>query len=263
MQCRDSASEPRRSSARGRRRHRDGNLVVIELKRDMTERDTIAQALDYGSWVMNLKGDEIVRIFDNYQRTYHSDQKSVSINETFCSYFRVKEMPEELNESHELVIVGSALIPQQSASSGIWQQSYRVRINGVFFRLFKDEGREYLSRVWLREPTQADAILEDTQAVSEWNGEYYASFGHDPGHRNWEDAIKLEDAIKYGFLSAGGGTWYTQTLRMLSLATESGSTFLAVSVMLVLVLLQLRPSRSMSLRLTRRTAAKCVWGKWH
>src|SRR5271157_887710 len=44
---------------------RDGNLIVIELKRNMTERDTVAQALDYGSWVRTVRADEIARIFDN------------------------------------------------------------------------------------------------------------------------------------------------------------------------------------------------------
>lgn len=43
-----------------------------------------------------------------------------------------------------------------------------------------------------------------------WNGEdYYVSFGEDPC-RNWEDAVK------YGFVSAGGGRWYTRTLSMLA-----------------------------------------------
>lgn len=43
-----------------------------------------------------------------------------------------------------------------------------------------------------------------------WNGEFYVSFGHDPQGRNWDDAVK------YGFISAGGGSWYTQTLNMLT-----------------------------------------------
>ncbi len=30
---------------------RDANLIVLELKRDKTYRDIIAQVLDYGSWV--------------------------------------------------------------------------------------------------------------------------------------------------------------------------------------------------------------------
>jgi RecB family endonuclease NucS len=31
----------------------DGALVVVELKRDRTPRDVVAQLLDYGSWVRN------------------------------------------------------------------------------------------------------------------------------------------------------------------------------------------------------------------
>lgn len=41
-----------------------------------------------------------------------------------------------------------------------------------------------------------------------WNGEYYVAFG-DEGSRNWFEAIK------YGFISAGGGTWYSKTLALL------------------------------------------------
>lgn len=41
-----------------------------------------------------------------------------------------------------------------------------------------------------------------------WNGEYYVSFGE--GERYWEDAQKL------GFISAGGGTWYSKTLSLLA-----------------------------------------------
>ena len=33
---------------------RVGNLVVIELKRDRTYRDVVAQVLDYASWVKDL-----------------------------------------------------------------------------------------------------------------------------------------------------------------------------------------------------------------
>lgn len=39
----------------------DGNLVVIEIKRDKTPRDVVAQLLDYGSWVRGLKDEDIAR----------------------------------------------------------------------------------------------------------------------------------------------------------------------------------------------------------
>lgn len=35
----------------------DGNLVVLELKRDKTYRDIVAQVLDYGSWVRDLEDE--------------------------------------------------------------------------------------------------------------------------------------------------------------------------------------------------------------
>ncbi|MGE7766894.1 hypothetical protein [Peribacillus sp. NPDC096540] len=38
---------------------RDGELVLLELKKDRTPRDVIAQALDYASWVKELTTVEI------------------------------------------------------------------------------------------------------------------------------------------------------------------------------------------------------------
>src|SRR4051812_18253033 len=47
-----------------------GYLVVIELKRNKTPRDILAQALDYGSWVKTLKSDRIAKIYSDYRATY-------------------------------------------------------------------------------------------------------------------------------------------------------------------------------------------------
>jgi len=41
-----------------------------------------------------------------------------------------------------------------------------------------------------------------------WNGEYYASFLHDQT-RSWDEAVE------YGFICAGGGSWYSGTLNLL------------------------------------------------
>ena len=43
---------------------------------------------------------------------------------------------------------------------------------------------------------------------AEWNGEYYVSFGGDE-NRDWSEAVQ------YGFISGGGGSWYSNTLSML------------------------------------------------
>src|SRR5687767_14037281 len=41
----------------------EGNLTALELKKDKTYRDIVAQVLDYGSWIRTLRADDIARIF--------------------------------------------------------------------------------------------------------------------------------------------------------------------------------------------------------
>jgi hypothetical protein len=135
-----------------------------------------------------------------------------SLDEAFIKHFRVKQLPDELNSGHELVIVASTLDTATERIVDYLADEHEVDINAVFFRVFKDGDREYLTRAWLRDPTLGDELVASrraTDAKGEWNGEYYATFGDDP-RRSWEDAHS------YGFLSAGGGRWYSQTLDMLN-----------------------------------------------
>jgi RecB family endonuclease NucS len=44
----------------------DGSLVLIELKRDRTPREVIAQALDYASWVETLTPEKIAQIYQRF-----------------------------------------------------------------------------------------------------------------------------------------------------------------------------------------------------
>lgn len=186
----------------------DGQLVVIELKRNRTPREVVAQLLDYGSWIRELEDDDIAGIFENYVRKYHPGHQATSIDEAFCERFKVSEMPESLNESHKLVLVAGSLDDSSERIITYLAEEYGVSINAVFFRFFRDGDSEYLSRAWLADPGQIDAKVEEKREREPWNGEFYSSFGHGLG-RDWEDARK------YGFISAGGGTWYSRTLGLL------------------------------------------------
>ena len=185
---------------------RDANLIVLELKRDKTYRDIIAQLLDYGSWVRELKNDKIVQIFDDYQKRWHSDRAQISIDDAFKKKFGII-MPDEMNSSHELVVVASELDASTERIVNYLANEYRVRINAIFFRIFKDEGREYLSRAWFIDPAEVTAGLGEETTTGEWNGEYYASFGY--------DIEVVRDGLKRGYIVAGGGSWYSKTLAML------------------------------------------------
>src|SRR5882762_2400866 len=43
---------------------RDGNLVIVELKRHHMPRDIVTQVLDYGSWVSALRAEDIAPMFN-------------------------------------------------------------------------------------------------------------------------------------------------------------------------------------------------------
>lgn len=186
----------------------DGRLVVLELKKNRTPREVVAQLLDYGSWIRSLEDDDIAGIFDRYVQKYLPEHEGTSLDEAFCQKFNVGEMPGSLNNAHELVLVAGELDDSSERIIGYLADEYGVAINAVFFRFFRDGNNEYLSRAWLIDPGEVDAKVEEKREKGQWNGEFYVSFGHGRT-RDWEDARK------FGFISAGGGPWYTRTLGIL------------------------------------------------
>lgn len=187
---------------------RDGNLVILELKKNKTPREIVAQLLDYASWVKELKDDDIASIYETYQKKYHPQNSNASLDEAFCKRFNLREMPEELNESHQLVVVASKLDESTERIVTYLSKEHNVPINAVFFRVFKDEDKEYLSSMWFIDPTIPSPVISGDDKEP-WNGEFYVSFGHDENGRRWEDAVK------YGFVSGGGAPWYSRTLYLL------------------------------------------------
>ena len=70
----------------------------------------------------------------------------------------------------------------------------------------EEEIQSELGRAWMIDPLETEEHAINTSAKGHWNGEFYCSFGAGPGSRNWDDAIE------YGFVSGGGGRWYSKTL---------------------------------------------------
>lgn len=183
----------------------DGSLVLIELKRDRTPREVVAQALDYAAWVEELTPDKIAQI---YARFADGD----SLDAAFRKRFGVDLDEETLNQSHQIVIVAAEL---DDTSERIMEylSSRDVPINALYFRVFQLGEEQLLSRAWLIDPgetqTNAASAARSQSEDEPWNGEFYVSFGP-TSSRSWEDARR------YGFISGGGGSWYSQTLKLLT-----------------------------------------------
>lgn len=186
---------------------RDGNLSLYELKRGRTPREVVAQLLDYGSWVTRLSREEIAEI-------YSQKNDGEALETGFADVFG-GPLPDEVNQQHQLFVVASELDPSTERIISYLSDSYGVPINALFFQYFRDNGNEYLARTWLIDPEEAEVKSSKSASRKKsepWNGrDFYISFGE---HEN-EKYRSWDDARQYGFVSAGGGRWYSQTLDLL------------------------------------------------
>ena len=189
----------------------DGVTHVLELKRDRTPRDVVAQTLDYASWIQQLGNEDIRRIFAEHN-------PSANFDEQFALRFDGAPVPDELNSSHVLTIVASDLDSSTERIVTYLNSFHNVPINVMKFRYFTDHGHDYLVRTWLIDeeaPIKSSSTGRNKSTRAAWNGrDWYVSFGVDSSTRAWEDARK------YGFISAGGGEWYSRTLKSLPIGSQ-------------------------------------------
>lgn len=179
----------------------DGALVLIELKRDRTPRDVVAQALDYASWVEKLKPEQIVAIYSRF-----APGKNLAAD--FQKAFGMPLDDDTLNQSHQIVIVSSSLDPSTERIVA-YLADRDIPINVLCFQIFSDGSEQFLSRAWLLNPIHTQTTVRPSGPNDPWNGEFYHSFGHGP-ERSWDEAAQ------YGFICAGGGRWYSNTLQLLA-----------------------------------------------
>lgn len=181
----------------------DSSLVLIELKRDKTPRDIVAESLDYATWVERLQPQDISAIYARF-----SGGKNLFTE--FLAKFGVQLDEENLNASHQIIIVASSLDAATERIIG-YLSDREIPINALFFQVFTSETGQVISRSWLIDPaeTQVNAATSLDAHAEPWNGEFYHSFGHGI-ERSWDEAVQ------YGFICAGGAPWYSRTLQLLT-----------------------------------------------
>jgi hypothetical protein len=181
---------------------RDEDLVVVELKKDVTPREVTAQVIEYASYMTEQKSEDLGKIYADYSAKYLGHDES--LNEAYRKKFGADLDDELVNQKVRMVIVAAKMDDGTEHIIQYLRNTYDVDINILFFQVFQHGNDRLLSRVWFQEDMELD---ETPRPSGDWNGEFYISFGS--GERHWEDAVK------YGFISAGGGSWYTKTLKKL------------------------------------------------
>lgn len=123
-----------------------GELVIIELKRDKTYREVVAQVLDYATWVKNLDYDDLNGILNKYGKSEFKD-----IEDFFSSTFKIEAEDIEFNSDHKMLIVGSEIDDSTiRIINYLSQEPYSININAVNFNYFKDNnGKEFLAQSFI------------------------------------------------------------------------------------------------------------------
>lgn len=179
------------------------NLIVLELKKDLTPREVTAQVIEYASYVAEMKYEELALAYRKFaeKRIDLPD----SLDKAFAKKFGTELDEYSIGKRPKMIVVATSMDDGTEHIVRYLRQAYNVDINILFFQIFSHGNDRIMSRVWFAENLELEAEPENTAV---WNHEYYISFGADQ-NRTWEDARK------FGFISAGGGKWYTQTLKML------------------------------------------------
>jgi len=137
----------------------EGDLAILELKRDRTPRDIIAQVLDYASWVAKLSPPQVHQIAFSYLKG--------SLELAFQDRFKTP-LPETLNENHKMVIIASAFDASSQRIVRYLSETHDVAINTAFFTVFEDDGNTLLTADWLLDQSEvAERVAERSEAKAE------------------------------------------------------------------------------------------------
>ncbi len=159
----------------------EGKVIIIELKKDKTSREVVAQILDYASWVMDLDATRLSKIYLKYIN------QNVSLSNAFEAKFGNELSEESLNQNHSMVIVSSELDASSERIINYLNKYSTLNINVMFFKVFEDNNSKYISRSWLIDPQESEEKAVSKTNQLPWNNEFYCSFGYEEDGRSLED----------------------------------------------------------------------------
>ena len=123
-----------------------GTLVVVEFKRSSTTRETIAQILDYASWLDTASEEQIESCAEEYLEG--------SLADAFAECFG-DELQSLTPQNHRMLVVAPKLDSSAERIINYLAERHGMNINAVFFRYAKTAGGD---EVLIRTVLVPDAV---------------------------------------------------------------------------------------------------------
>ncbi len=116
----------------------EGNLVIVELKRDKVPREALTQAIDYASDIANWSTEKISEVCFRFS--------GKSIDEQYSEYFESND-DFIINNSQRLLLVGFGVEESLNRMIEWLSQNFDVSINAIILNyVITSSGNELLSR---------------------------------------------------------------------------------------------------------------------
>lgn len=195
-----------------------GNLVVIELKRDEDGSHMELQAIRYAAMVSRMTFSKAVEVYQSYLDKHAPDQNARA---KLLDFLRWEEPHEEEFAADVRIVLVSAEFKKEITTAVLWLNERDLDIRCVRVMPYAN-GTETIVDVQqiIPQPDIAERLIQIKQkerAVRESvrdsgvdTGYWFMNTGDSgDGHRSWEDCMK------YGFMLAGGGkSWIDQVRRL-------------------------------------------------
>jgi len=156
---------------------KSGNLIIIELKRDMLPRDALTQAIDYASDISSWDVDKISEVCTKYTGQRLEDYLSEN--------FEGVDLEDLLiNESQRILLVGFSIEESLQRMVEWLSNNYDVSINAVILKYIKTKsGDELIARTVI--------IPEEIEKERIKKRQIRISMSDEPGNYNDEDLENL------------------------------------------------------------------------
>lgn len=161
---------------------KEGNLSVIELKRDSSGKNVELQALKYAAYCSTLTFDDIVNMNVTYQKSKGIIKNKEEIRTEMLMFIGNDDF-EELTDKPRIILVAKEFTPEVTASV-LWLRKFSIDISCIKFRPYEmnnniivfessiiiplPEAKDYLIQVDKKEN------IENNKTIT--NSEYYNFF---------------------------------------------------------------------------------------
>lgn len=145
---------------------KDGNLVVIELKRDDSGKNVDLQAVKYAAYCSTLRLDDICKLYEEYSKKQSQVLSDEQVRENILGFIENEEF-EEISDRPRIILVARQFRPEVTASV-IWLRKFGVDVSCVRLAPY-DMGKgeiAFESNIVIPLPEARDFIIETERKES-------------------------------------------------------------------------------------------------